>query len=135
MELMFSKRLKCLAKVMETCPQNPPYDFLSAAQFFWLFFSYDGYDSPGRLDQIFYPYWIKTPYEKAFAILEGMWIGFHKHRTWNICISGSNADGTDTTNEISFAILELVKKLNVPIVRYPGGNFVSGFKKINYDFC
>ncbi len=99
-----------LAKVMETCPQNPPYDFLSAAQFFWLFFSYDGYDSPGRLDQIFYPYWVKTPYEKAFAILEGMWIGFHKHRTWNICISGSNADGTDTTNEISFAILELVKK-------------------------
>ena len=99
-----------LAKTMETCPQNPPYDFLSAAQFFWLFFSYDGYDSPGRLDQIFLPYWVRTPYEKAFAILEGMWIGFHKHRTWNICISGSDADGTDTTNEISFAILELVKK-------------------------
>ena len=25
-------------------------------------------------------------------------------------------------------VLELVKKLNVPVVRYPGGNFVSGFK-------
>ena len=24
-------------------------------------------------------------------------------------------------------VLELVKKLNVPIVRYPGGNFVSGY--------
>lgn len=99
-----------LAQVMETCPRHTPYDFLSAAQFFWLFFSYDGYDSPGRLDQIFFPYWQKTPYDEAFAILEGMWIGFHKHRTWNICISGSNADGTDTTNEISFAFLELVKK-------------------------
>lgn len=99
-----------LAQAMETCPRHTPYDFLSAAQFFWLFFSYDGYDSPGRLDQIFLPYWQKTPYDEAFAILEGMWIGFHKHRTWNICISGSNEDGTDTTNEISFAFLELVKK-------------------------
>ena len=25
-------------------------------------------------------------------------------------------------------VLDLVKKLNVPVVRYPGGNFVSGFK-------
>ena len=25
-------------------------------------------------------------------------------------------------------VLELVKKLNVPIVRYPGGNYVSGFR-------
>ena len=25
-------------------------------------------------------------------------------------------------------VLELVKKLNVPIVRYPGGNFVSGYR-------
>lgn len=24
-------------------------------------------------------------------------------------------------------VLELVRKLNVPIVRYPGGNFVSGY--------
>ncbi len=99
-----------IAKAMETCPQNPPYDFLSAAQFFWLFFSYDGYDSPGRLDQIFYPYWKNTPYDEAFAILDGMWQGFHTHRTWNICISGSDEFGNDTTNEISFAILELVKK-------------------------
>ena len=25
-------------------------------------------------------------------------------------------------------VIELVKKLNVPIVRYPGGNFVSGYR-------
>ncbi|MBE6568716.1 MAG: hypothetical protein E7658_00690 [Ruminococcaceae bacterium] len=99
-----------IARAMETCPQNTPYDFLSASQFFWIFFSYDGYDSPGRLDQIFLPYWKKTPYDEAFAILDGMWIGFHQHRTWNVCISGSDENGNDTTNEISFAFLELVKK-------------------------
>ena len=33
----------------------------------------------------------------------------------------SDSDGFRTD------VLELVKKLNVPIVRYPGGNFVSGY--------
>ena len=28
-------------------------------------------------------------------------------------------------------VLELVKKLNVPIVRYPGGNFVSGYNWVD----
>ena len=33
----------------------------------------------------------------------------------------SNADGFRTD------VIDLVKELNVPIVRYPGGNFVSGY--------
>ncbi|MBE6568713.1 MAG: hypothetical protein E7658_00675 [Ruminococcaceae bacterium] len=104
------KHLLDIARAMETCPRNTPYDFLSAAQFFWLYFSYDGFDSPGRLDQIFLPYWKKTPYDEAFAILDGMWQGFRKFRAWNMCISGSDEKGNDMTNEISFAMLELVKK-------------------------
>ena len=30
-------------------------------------------------------------------------------------------------NRASAATLELVKELNTPIIRYPGGNFVSGY--------
>ena len=35
----------------------------------------------------------------------------------------------DTANERGFRkdVIELIKKLNVPLVRYPGGNFVSGY--------
>lgn len=99
-----------LSRAMSHFLKGEPYDFLSAAQFFWMYFSYDTYDSPGRLDQIFLPYWKKTPYEEAFSILDGIWIGFHKHRTWNVCISGSDEYGNDMTNEISFAFLELVGK-------------------------
>ena len=38
--------------------------------------------------------------------------------------------GLDVSDEQGFRkdTMELVKELNVPIVRYPGGNFVSGFK-------
>ena len=37
--------------------------------------------------------------------------------------------GHETADEHGFRqdVLELVKKLRVPIVRYPGGNFVSGY--------
>ena len=37
--------------------------------------------------------------------------------------------GHKTADDMGFRgdVLELVKKLNVPIVRYPGGNFVSGY--------
>ncbi|MBQ8187053.1 MAG: alpha-N-arabinofuranosidase, partial [Clostridia bacterium] len=38
--------------------------------------------------------------------------------------------GHPTADEEGFRgdVLEMVKKLGVPIVRYPGGNFVSGYK-------
>ena len=38
--------------------------------------------------------------------------------------------GHPTADEESFRkdVLDLVKKLGVPIVRYPGGNFVSGYR-------
>lgn len=37
--------------------------------------------------------------------------------------------GHETADDMGFRgdVLELIKKLNVPIVRYPGGNFVSGY--------
>ena len=37
--------------------------------------------------------------------------------------------GNPNSDEDGFRkdVIELVKKLNVPIVRYPGGNFVSGY--------
>lgn len=44
--------------------------------------------------------------------------------------SGIYEPGHPSADEEGFRqdVLELVKKLNVPIVRYPGGNFVSGYR-------
>ncbi len=44
--------------------------------------------------------------------------------------SGIYEPGHPTADENSFRqdVLELVKKLKVPAVRYPGGNFVSGYR-------
>lgn len=44
--------------------------------------------------------------------------------------TGIYEPGHPTADEQGFRkdVLELVKQLNVSIVRYPGGNFVSGYK-------
>lgn len=43
--------------------------------------------------------------------------------------SGIYEQGHKTADDMGFRkdVIDLVKKLNVPIVRYPGGNFVSGY--------
>ncbi len=43
--------------------------------------------------------------------------------------SGIYEPGHETADEMGFRkdVIELINKLNVPIVRYPGGNFVSGY--------
>ncbi len=46
------------------------------------------------------------------------------------CVYGGIYDpGQETANALGFRedVLELVKALNIPFVRYPGGNFVSGY--------
>lgn len=44
--------------------------------------------------------------------------------------NGIYEPGHSTADDMGFRkdVMELVKKLNVPIVRYPGGNFVSGYR-------
>jgi len=44
--------------------------------------------------------------------------------------NGIYEQGHPTADDMGFRkdVMELVKKLNVPIVRYPGGNFVSGYR-------
>ena len=38
--------------------------------------------------------------------------------------------GHDTADEQGFRrdIMDLIRRLNIPIIRYPGGNFVSGYR-------
>jgi alpha-N-arabinofuranosidase len=44
------------------------------------------------------------------------------------CVYGGIFEGTGTQVRIREGVLDLVKKLGVSTVRYPGGNFVSGYR-------
>ena len=104
------QKLLRIAGAFENIPARPPRDFFEACQMFWLIFSFDHPDSPGRLDQFMAEYYL--PHEEADRVfcLEKLWELFHEDRTWNLCISGSDADGRDQTNQLSYDILQVARK-------------------------
>ena len=100
-----------MAKAFETVPKKPAYDFTSAMCSFMLIFALDGSDSPGRFDQYMYPSYLKTENkEEVTDLLDRLWDYFHDHRSWNLCISGSDAAFDDASNELTYEILAMVRK-------------------------
>ena len=100
-----------MAKAFLTVPKKPSYDFTSAMCSFMLVFSLDGSDSPGRFDQYMYPAYLKTENkEEVIDLLDRLWDYFKDHRSWNLCISGSDETYNDESNELTYAILEMVRK-------------------------
>lgn len=100
-----------LAKAFETVPKKAAYDFTSAMAAFMLIFALDGSDSPGRFDQYMYPAYLKTESkEEVTDLLDRLWDYFHDHRSWNLCISGSDENFNDESNELTYEILAMVRK-------------------------
>ncbi len=98
-------------EAFKVVPRKPAYDFASACMVFWMVFTFDGIDSPGRFDQFMIKAWNMTE-DKASAIdaLERLWEVFHETRTWNLCLSGSDENWNDETNELSVEILRLAAR-------------------------
>lgn len=100
-----------MAEAFETVPKKPAYDFTSAMCSFMLVFALDGSDSPGRFDQYMYPAYLKTQNkEEATDLIDRLWEYFHDHRSWNLCISGSDKHFNDESNELTYEILAMVRK-------------------------
>lgn len=99
-----------IANCLKHCPQNPPRDFFEACQMFWLAFMFMGSDSPGRFDQFMIEYYHKSSKRDVRKCMEKLWKLFLQTRTWNLCISGSDALGNDQTNDLSYLILEVARK-------------------------
>jgi formate C-acetyltransferase len=99
-----------LAETFGVIPQHPATDMCAAVCLFWMVFTFDGIDSPGRLDQFFLPAWSRTDPEEARFWLDRLWQAFHRTRTWNLCISGSDENWNDMTNDVTWAVLDLAEK-------------------------
>lgn len=100
-----------MAKAFETVPKKAAYDFFSAMCSFMLVFTLDGSDSPGRFDQFMFHAYSKTQNKDEIAdLLDRLWDYFHEHRSWNLCISGSDENGNDESNELTYEILAMVRK-------------------------
>ncbi len=106
----YKKRLLRIADTLDKVPKEPASDFYEACQSFWLFFTFDGVDSPGRFDQYMIEYYRKSDIYDREECLEELWKLFHEVRAWNLCISGTDENWNDQTNELSYDILKTARK-------------------------
>ena len=91
-------------------PKKPVSTFAEAVCIYVALFTLDGVDSPGHFDQYMIGFWNASEYESSREALEDIWLFFHKTRTWNLCISGSDENGGDLTNALSYEILDVARK-------------------------
>lgn len=134
-----------LFKISETCEKlskQPAETFCEAVQSVWFLFvllqaeSNASSFSPGRLDQMLYPYYKKDTEQnglttqRALEIIQAVWIKFNEivymRNTnsaayfagfpigFNIIVGGQNSDGSDATNELSYIILKAQEHLKLP---------------------
>ncbi|HBL40443.1 MAG TPA: hypothetical protein DDY98_02285, partial [Ruminococcaceae bacterium] len=97
-----------MASVFERAPQEPCWDMYSAVICFWVEFSVLNADSPGSFDQYMFEFFEKSSEQESRLLIRRLLEGFHDHRSWNVCISGSDEFGNDLTNQLSYMILEEV---------------------------
>lgn len=107
---VFKKKLKRTVSAFEKCPLAPAETFDEAAVIYVMIASLDGVDSPGHFDQYMYQFWKNTDYTVAREALEDIWQFFYDTRTWNLCISGSDENWNDLTNELTYEILDVAAK-------------------------
>jgi pyruvate-formate lyase len=134
------KELEQMTENLDMIPWEPPQTFWQAVQALWLthmlVMSDENYPGPGvsfgRIDQYLLPYWEKSLSEgmdREFGkeILKCFWIKCnHTYdamiRTGNngitagygqlITLSGMGRDGHDMTNDLTYAILEVIDELS-----------------------
>jgi len=117
-------RLERIVKTFEHAPQEPCRDFAEGCIVFSYVFSIEGSDSPGHFDQYMYPLWEKTPEDLRLEYLDAIWHHF-SGGCWNLCVSGSDENGNDLTNSLSYAILDCAyrfksNKPNLTLRRHKG---------------
>jgi formate C-acetyltransferase len=125
--------LERIAKNLGNSPANPARNFWEALQGFWIlqigcYIEANGPSySPGRMDQIFYPYYRKDidsgllTDEAALELIECLYLKFAEN-TWflsknaamyfagyqpyqNVCVGGITRDGRDATNALSYHLI------------------------------
>lgn len=104
------KTLARIAEAFENIPQKPPRDFFEACQYFWMLFTFDGIDSPGRFDRYMIKYYRGAKESDRKYCLDRLWQLFYKQRVWNLCLAGSDEEWNDEANELTYDILEVARK-------------------------
>ena len=134
-----NENIKEIREMLEYVPLHPARDFKESLQCFLFINSLLWTnDYPlmglGRLDKILYPYFKNDlddgniTEKEAFNLLKDFFINLHKNRKYKsnellgdtgqvVILGGKNLDGSDSSNELTFMIIDVLKELKIPDVK------------------
>lgn len=97
--------------------ENKPENLYEAAQLMYFYSLWDWVDCVGRIDQYLYPFYVHTVEEECRAraedIVSALWLKFLEHGIHNVTLSGVHPeDGTDATNELTYLLLQISRRLH-----------------------
>lgn len=137
------EELRQIAATCRRVPAHAPRDFREALQMYWFMHlgtitELNGWDAmnPGHLDRYFFPFYKKDleagllTRDDAKELLECFWIKFNNHPAppkvgvtaeesgtyndfTNINLGGVMADGSDSVNELSYLMLEVIDEIHL----------------------
>ena len=110
------EKLNTIIRTFDHAPQRPCRDFAEAVIVLVMVLCVDGNDSPGYFDQYMYDFWKVTDSDIRRKYLDAIWEYFHETRIWNLTIAGSDENWNDMSNDLTYAILDIVteKKYQTP---------------------
>jgi formate C-acetyltransferase len=125
-------RVSELNEIADSCKRitlGPPVSFRDALQFLWfidmgvMIADHVGLVVPGRIDRALYPFFKKDiekgilTEEKALLLLEQFYLLINEFVLDGLAMSvmagGRDADGNDQTNELSYLVLEALRRTNL----------------------
>ncbi len=116
--------LQQIIAVCSRVPRHPAASFREAVQALWFahilntWEDFVGANSLGRLDQILYPYYkadveagVLTK-EEAFELICCLWLKLYRdYDVQQVCLGGTNPDGTSAVNDLSYLMLDVTEQL------------------------
>jgi pyruvate-formate lyase len=113
-------RLRALQGAFESMLVSAPSDFFEAIQRLHFFYTLDGSDNAGRIDQLLYPYYAsdlragKIDRKRAEDLLFQVFDIWGQVTCWNMRSGGCEADGSSAVNDLTFAVLDARKRVRRP---------------------
>jgi formate C-acetyltransferase len=150
--------LEEIAATCAWVPENPPRTFREALQFYWFIHlglrkeaPYHSGPCPARIDQWAYAYYEndlregRLTRQEAAELVGLLWVKlnemqmvsgsyFEKEAAGSllqqVTLGGTNVDGTDATNDLSFLVLEVARQIKMP----QPGIYIRCHNGMDHDF-
>lgn len=109
-------RLTAIADNCAFVAHNAPKNLYQATQLMWFYCLWDAVDCVGRADQYLYPFYINSKENgdvlPADELILSLMLKLMEHGSHNITVGGQLSDGTDATNELTYLMLQVLRRLH-----------------------